>query len=152
MFYGSASLFMHTSPQKLCMNCVIQGVVKVQHHTGKVVRQTEKLVVTFLAEKQPGRPNLGTPSVSLRWVSLSELRGLSTFVMDTVLRILVQSVHSGAAVYPPSLVECLDVQGARKGYVVNPLHSIYIIMHTMYIDCRCTYIYNMYVFSKGCHL
>ena len=118
------------SVQTLCMNCGLQGVVKIQHQTGKIVRHTEKLVVTFLAEKLAGRPNLGAPSVALKWVSLSELRGLSSFVVDTAVRLLVQSVHSGAAIYPVSLVECLDVQGARKGYVcfsvftLSPLFSI----------------------------
>ena len=98
------------------MNCGIQGVVKVQHQTGKIVRQTEKLVVTFLAEKQPGKPNLGAPCVALKWVTLSQLRELSSFVVDTAVRLMVQSVHSGGAVYPVSLVECIDVQGSRKGY------------------------------------
>ena len=102
------------SAQTLCMNCGLQGVVKIQHQTGKIVRHTEKLVVTFLAEKLAGQPNLGAPSMALKWVSLSELRGLSSFVVDTAVRLLVQSVHSGAAIYPVSLVECLDVQGARK--------------------------------------
>ena len=103
--------------QKLCLSCCIQGVVRIQHHTGKVVKQTEKLTVTFVAEKQSGRPNLGVSSHSLKWLSISELKGLSSFVLDSPASLLVQSVHSGAAVYPVTLVECLDMQGFKRGYV-----------------------------------
>ena len=105
--------------QKLCLSCIVRGVVKIQHCTGKVVNTTQKLTVTFVAEKQSGKSNLGTPSVALRWVPLSEVRTLSSFVLDNPEKILVQLVHSGGAVYPVSLVECLDKQGLKKRYVCS---------------------------------
>ena len=70
-----------------------------------------------MAEKLSGKPNLGSPSLTLRWLALSELRTLSSFVLDNSVKLLIQSVHSGGSVYPVSLVECLDVQGLQKGYV-----------------------------------
>ena len=94
--------------------------MRIQHHTGKIVRRTEKLTVTFLAEKLPGKPNLGTSGLSLRWVQLSEMSSLSLFVLDTAIKLLVQSVHSGGTVYPASLVECLDMQGMKKRFVLHP--------------------------------
>ena len=107
-------LIMFPHFQKLCLSCIVQGVVKIQHCTGKVVNTTQKLTVTFVAEKQS---SLGTPNIALQWIPLSEVRTLSSFVLDNPIKLLVQSVHSGGAVYPVSLVECLDKQGSKKGYV-----------------------------------
>lgn len=111
------------------MNCVIQGVVKVQHQIGMIVRQTEKLVVTFLAEKRPGRPGLGgSTDIPIKWLTIAELRELSSFVLDPPVRMLVETVWSGGMIYPVSLVECLDVKGARKGYGFLLLSVLFLLL------------------------
>ena len=116
--------------QKLCLNCKIQGVVKIQHHTGKVVSTTQKLTVTFVAETQSGKPSLGPSNLVSRWVTVPEARALSSFVLDSDVKVLLQSVYSGAAIYPASIVECIDTQGVRKRLKKLP---VFCFQYCMYV-------------------
>ena len=75
----------------------------------------QKLHVVFLAEERTGRPNLGTASLSVKWLTMEELKSLSKFVLEESVLRLLQQVESGGEVYPVSLLECMDKRGKRGG-------------------------------------
>jgi len=77
----------------------------------------QKLQVVFLAEKCVGRPNLGTPSYTVKELSMEDLKAQSAFVLDKWVLTLLQLVESGGGMYPTSLLECVDLKGKTRGVV-----------------------------------
>ena len=87
------------------------GIVTIKHQAG----MCQKLHVVFLAEERTGRSNLGTASLSVKWLTMEELKSLSKFVLEESVLRLLQQVESGGGVYPVSLLECMDKRGKRGG-------------------------------------
>ena len=91
------------------------GIIKIQHQVTKfAAASNQRVTVTFLAAEQAGRPNLGTPSFVLKWFTIEHLKTLSSYVLDPHILTVLQYVHDGGAVYPTSMLECVDITGRKK--------------------------------------
>lgn len=102
--------------QELCINGEVLGILQIQHKTGKWVASGQKLVVIFLANEQPGRPNLGASTLTLKRLTIEELKSQSSYVLDPGILKLLQEADSGGTVYPTSLLECVDSSGRRRAW------------------------------------
>ncbi len=91
----------------------IQGIIRVQHQTGQLIATTHRLTVTYLAKERP--EGKSSPNVAVKWLSMEELRGKSSYVLDpAVLKLLVSVEEGTVTVSPTSLVETMDALGRKK--------------------------------------
>lgn len=67
----------------------------------------------FVAEETPGVPQAGSSALTLKRLSVDELKQQSDYVLSPALLKLLVSMHESNLVYPCSVLECFNAEGVQ---------------------------------------
>ena len=75
---------------------------------------SQKLVAIFVAEETPRVPQAESSSLTLKRLSIDELKQQSDYVLSPTLLKLLVSMHESNTVYPCSVLECFNAEGRQR--------------------------------------